>query len=280
MHFVMICLALTVACGIRLFPLDFAASWNHRYQRSLFLFLFPPLILFTTVLAIMLMGTHGEMMGMKATKFSYGFSFAFFIILVANFCKLWLQALLAQRRVASYPEKTVCQQKLHLIEPNFPYIAQVGWLKPKLVASKGLIELLTEPQLEAVFAHEQSHLYYYDNFCFFLLGWLRHSTFWLPHTESLWQELLLLREIRADLKAAEAVDALTLAESLLAVAQAPHSAAYCWEVGLALPLPDSRLAQRINALIGNESLPDSPNLAYWSWLLLLFIPWATIPLHC
>ena len=280
MHFVMICTALTVACGIRILPLDLTTSWDRRYKRSLFLFLFPPLILLTTVLAILLMGAHGEMMGMEATKFSYGFSFAFFIILVANFFKLWIQAILSRERVAQYPEITLCQQNVRLIEPDFPYIAQIGWLKPELVASKGLIKLLSEPQLEAVLAHEQAHLHYYDNFCFFLLGWLRHSTFWLPNTETLWQELLLLREIRADLKAAETVDALTLAESLLAVAQAPFSAAHCWEIGFSLPLPDGRLAQRIDALIKNESLPNSPNLIYWSWLFLLFIPLATIPFHC
>jgi Zn-dependent protease with chaperone function len=49
-------------------------------------------------------------------------------------------------------------------------------------------------------AHEQAHAHYRDTFWFF---WLNVLTSWLPHTEALWQEILFLREIRADEKAKE-----------------------------------------------------------------------------
>ena len=52
-------------------------------------------------------------------------------------------------------------------------------------------------------------------FGFFWWGWLRRLTEWLPHSKELWQELLLLRELRADQWAAQQVDPLVLAESLL-----------------------------------------------------------------
>lgn len=38
---------------------------------------------------------------------------------------------------------------------------------------------------------------------------------WLPNTQALWEELLLLRELRADRWAAQHLDGLLIAESLL-----------------------------------------------------------------
>ena len=90
---------------------------------------------------------------------------------------------------------------------------------------------------------------------------------------------LLLREIRADLKAAKQVDPLTLAESLLKVVQNPLTANNCFTACFSLPVAKNRLAQRVDALISNKPLPTSPSFIYWSWLLLLLIPWATVPLH-
>lgn len=277
MHLIMIVTALSIACLIRLLPLS-RSSWEKRWQRTLFLYLFPPLIIVATILAVLLMGAQGEMMGMKATQFSYGFSLIFFLALVLNSVYLWLRAMSACKKVSLHPVTTFGGSSLRLINSEFPYVAQIGLWQPVLVASSGLIKLLNKSQLEAVLAHEEAHLYYRDNFCFFLLGLLRRCI-WLPNTETIWEELLLLREIRADLKAAETVDPLIIAESLLAVAQAPTQTS-CWEVGFSLPSSNSRLAQRVEALIDNDTLPKSPNWAYWSWLMLLFIPLATVPLHC
>ena len=84
-----------------------------------------------------------------------------------------------------------------------------------------MLDALDRPHLDAVLAHEQAHVYYRDTFWFFWLGWIRSFTIWLPNTEAVWQELLLLRELRADRQATEQVDFLLLAESLLIVAQNP-----------------------------------------------------------
>ena len=280
MHFIMILTALALAWGLRLIPISIEGDWESRWQRSLFCFLFPPLIIVTTVLAILLMGARGKMLGLEASEFSYWLGFAFIFSLVFHLCKLGYQAWLSLQKVMTYPEQLLQEKQVRLIDIDLPYIAQIGFWQPQLVVSKGLLSILDSSQLEAVLAHEQAHLYYRDTFYFFWLGWLRTCTSWLHNTEALWEELLLLREIRADLKAAKTVDALTLAESLLTVAQTSLQPSFCFEAGFSLPLQANRLAQRVDALVSDATLPNSPNLIYWSWLLLLFIPWATIPFHC
>jgi Zn-dependent protease with chaperone function len=271
--------ALVVACSLRSFPVTTEGNWQQRWQRSLFTFLFPPLIIITTVLAILLMGAQGKMLGMQATGFSYWLGLAFIFYLGWHLYKLAILAWLSQQKIATYPEQILQGKKIRFLQIDLPYIAQIGFWRPQLVVSQGLLNILDETQLQAVLAHEQAHLHYRDTFYFFWLGWLRTCTSWLINTENLWEELLLLREIRADLEAAKTVDALILAESLLTVARTSLQPAP-FEAGFSLPLPANRLAQRVDALINNATLPNSPNLIYWSWLLLLLVPWATIPFHC
>lgn len=280
MHLIMISTALIIACTLRLIPVNTDGNWQQRWQKSLFLFLFPPLILITTVIATLLMGGRGKMLGMQASWFSFWLGFVFILSIVFYWCKLAYQGWLSLQKVQTYPQQILQNKLVRFINIDLPYIAQIGFWQPELVVSKGLLNILDRQQIEAVLAHEQAHLIYRDTFCFFWLGWLRSCTFWLNNTESLWEELLLLREIRADLAAAKKVDPLTLAESLVTVARSslqPHS--YI-EVGFSLPANNNRLAQRIEALINNAALPTSPNFIYWSWLFLVLIPLATIPFHC
>lgn len=279
MHLMMILAALALAVGLRLVPIPLNGDWQTRWQRSLFLFLFPPLILITTISSVLLMGAEGHMLGLKASQFGYGVALLFAAWLLFKLVILARQVFISQRQIQTYPLTRIQDQEVRLIPLDLPYIAQIGFWQPQLVISQSLVNILDQPQLNAVIEHEQAHYYYRDTFYFFWLGWLKNSTCWLKNTEILWQELLLLREIRADLKAAKRVDALTLAESLLKVVQNPLAGNNCFTACFSLPIADNRLAQRIDALINNKPLPTSPNFFYWSWLLLLLIPWATVPLH-
>ena len=108
---------------------------------------------------------------------------------------------------------------------------------------------------------------------------MRSLTSWLPNTEALWQELLLLRELRADRKAAEQIDSILLAESLLKVAQdtVRENSVFC--ANFSCTVPKNRLAERIDFLLDDTiSIPDS-SWWNWSWTILLFIPLLTIPFH-
>jgi Zn-dependent protease with chaperone function len=148
------------------------------------------------------------------------------------------------------------------------------------MVSQGLLQSLTEEQLQAVLTHEHAHLHYRDTFWFFWLGWVNRLTAWLPNSTLLWQELLLLRELRADRWAAQHVDSLVLAETLLQVVRsplAPHPNEFLWVAFEEAALGD-RLEQRIDALLSPGS-PSNCQLHHWLWLALGLIPLLTLPLH-
>ncbi len=279
MHLLMIFLALAIAWLVRFIPISTSDNWEQRWQRSLFCFLFPPLLLIMTALAVIFMGAEGQMLGWHSSWLGYLLSLAVITIPAGFLLKLGFQAWQCDQEIVTHPQQNLKGYEIYLLDIDLPYIAQIGFWQPKLVVSQGLIKLLDDLQLKAVLAHEQAHLEKRDTFWFFWLGWLRSFTTWLPQTETLWQELSLIREIRADLKAVQTVDSLVLAESLLTVAQsALADNNTCFETPLFSASASDRLSQRIDAMI-DERQPQKSFPWYWVWVFLLFIPWATIPLH-
>ena len=280
MHLLMIFLTLAIAWIIRSIPLNTSEHWEQRWQRSLFLFLFPPLLLITNASAIIVMGAEGQMLGWHSNWLGYIVSLSLIAVPSWFLGQLGYQAWRCCQKIKTYPQQELQGQTAYVIELDLPYIAQIGFWQPKLVVSQGLLQLLDAQQLEAALAHEQAHLQKRDTFWFFWLGWVRSFTLWLPQTELLWQELLLLREIRADLIARQQVDSLTLAETLLAVAQANLTPTTpCFGTPLFSASASERLPQRIDAIINSQ--PESLSSFPWQriWLFLLLIPWGTIPLH-
>ena len=278
MHFWAIVAVIFTAWLVRHKPLAFDGSWSERWYKSLFLLLFPGLSILTTAIAILYMGCHGAMLGIKAG--SWGCGVAISLVLLSFYClvKLTYQSHCSIANLIAYKKKVIGDKTVRLIDTDLPYSAQIGFWHPELIISRGLLQNLDEEHLAAVLAHEQAHLYYRDTFWFFWLGWMRSFTSWLPNTEALWQELLLLRELRADSKAANEVDFLLLAESLLTVAKAPLEPAVLSANFNDYNLGD-RLNERINFLLGEETQVSSNQWHKWSWLCLLFIPLLTIPLH-
>lgn len=254
-------------------------GWSERWYRVLFLFLFPSLLLLTTACTVLYMGCHGAMLGVKAGSVGCVISGSLIIYACGCLLRLAYQSARSLRQLEIYPQQNWGGVKARILETNLPYSAQIGFWHSQLIISHGLVVALDEPHLEAVVAHEEAHSYYRDTFWFFWLGWIRSFSFWLPQTEVLWQELLLLRELRADRKAVESVDFILLAESLLVVAKAPLEAAPVWCVSLNDSQIGDRLNERINSLLESTE-PVPPNQwVSWSWLGLLFLPLLTIPLH-
>jgi Zn-dependent protease with chaperone function len=253
-------------------------EWSQRWYKTLFLFCFPGLLLLTTAITVLYMGCHGEMLGVKAG--SVGCLISGSLILFASGCllKLAVQGDRSIRQLRNYSQQVIGQTTARILEFDLPYSAQIGFWKSELVISRGLLTALDGEHLAAVIAHEQAHVKYRDTFWFFWLGWIRSFSFWLPNTEVLWQELLLLRELRADRQAAESVDFLLLAESLLTVAKAPLESPI-WCVSLNDAQIGDRLNERIDSLLNQtESIPGD-RWYNWSWLCLLLMPLLTIPLH-
>ncbi len=254
-------------------------KWSERWYQALFLFVFPSLLLLTTGITVLHMGCHGEMLGVKAG--SVGCIIAGGLILYSCGCllRLVVQSDRSIRQLEIYPQQTWGNVTARILETDLPYSAQIGFWHSELIISRGLVTVLDEAHLAAVIAHEQAHVHYRDTFWFFWLGWIRSFTFWLPQTEVLWQELLLLRELRADRKAAESVDFLLIAESLLAVAKAPLEAAPIWCASFNDDQNGDRLNQRIDSLLAAAEPVPTNQWRSWSWLCLLFLPLLTIPLH-
>ncbi|MGB3295448.1 MAG: M56 family metallopeptidase [Phormidesmis sp.] len=284
MHLHMIGLAGAIAICCRLLGRPTAESnrWQSRWHRALIAFVVPPLLLLATAVAIITMGTSTAYAW--EGRLSYGLGLGFVVMAMGRWIQLGWQALQTRHQIRRYPqsliETNMGQTLGRVVEVPTVFSAQIGLWSSDLVVSRGLLAHLDSEHLEAVLAHESGHAHYRDTFWFFWLGGLRRLTGWLPYTEALWQELLLLREVRADCWAACQVDTLVLAESLMSVITAAlmESEAVC--AGFSCAAPRSRLAQRVDALLAGD-LSGSFGVAPWQWatISLALSPLLTIPFH-
>jgi Zn-dependent protease with chaperone function len=278
MHLIMIVAALAVAYWTRCQWTQPQGSWNERWQYALFLFLFPPLLIFMTAIALLSMGPQGKMGGLQTGWFSYVLalsSLAFFAILCMKLAWGGWQSV---KSAYNCPLVPLANKQVRILDTGALFAGQIGFWQPELVLSQGLVQTLSQEQLETVLAHEQGHYHYRDTFWFFWLGWMRSCTAWLPNTEALWQELLILRELRADAHAALQVDPLLLAESLLLVISTPpvSSEIFCAALGSSNL---DRLEQRIEALLAQPEPIPEVQLQSWNSFLLAFLPLVTVIFH-
>ncbi|WP_019498864.1 M56 family metallopeptidase [Pseudanabaena sp. PCC 6802] len=298
MHVIIIMVVLSLAWCLRwIYPglLNFSdidlGGYQARWQKILFLFLFPPLLILMTAIAVLCMGPTGQMLGFHGGWFSYAIAIAFLGYAIVWGCTLGAQGIIAARKIARYPHSEfatqLAGQTVRELDSPQIFAAQVGFWRPQLAVSQGMLQALDPIHLEAVLKHEQAHYHYRDTFWFFCLGYIRQVTRWLPHTDALWQELLLLREMRADRWAAQYVDRLVLAEALLwsvssalvYVAQpiAPESEIFC--AAFSYPTPRSRLEKRIDAIL-DETVPEpESNNLLLGLLVLSLLPLTSIPFH-
>jgi Zn-dependent protease with chaperone function len=285
MHLSFILLAMVAVFCIRGCHGISSRAESNGWQRSLCLFLLPPLLLMTTALAVTLMGTDGYMLGLSVGWMGYLLSLSFLgymgIMLLGSTLSGW-RSIQTVNTYSLFNFKNLFNFKKtvgHVLDTPNLFAAQVGFWNSKLVISRGLLETFDEAQLEVVLTHEAAHHYYRDTFWFFWLGWLRQATRWLPYSESLWQELLLLRELRADRWAAQRVDALLLAETLLLVVKDPliNPELDCAAFGAVASV--DRLEERIEALL-TDAEPSSQN---WNiaviWLFIPLLPLLSLLLH-
>lgn len=287
MHLSLFLLAIGVACGIRVVwalfvPSSAAMATRTRLQQTLLTFLFPPLLLLTTAIAVLYMGTQGQMLGLPVGWIGYSLALGF--LGYAGGSLLWAtgQAWRSLQQLPVHPQCILNGLTGRVLAHPTPFAAQVGFWRSQLLVSQGLLDTLSSEQLEAVLAHEQAHAHYRDTFWFFWWGWLRQVTGWLPQTEALWQKLLLLRELRADRWAAQRVDPLLLAEALLVVVQVPSADSLvgtevCAAFGADPAL--NRLEERIEALLDDAPLPDQSPRSVWLGLLLTLAPFLTVLFH-
>jgi Zn-dependent protease with chaperone function len=279
MHVFIVFAAILVALFSRLIWTISSADWNTRWRNALGTFLFAPLLLLTSAIAVFWMGPLGQMVHWWDGWGSYFLAVGFLAVAIVLGAQLMAEAQRSLKQVREMQPEMIQDIPVRLLESPTPFIAQVGLWNPELVISEGLLETLDDEHLTVAITHEQAHRYYRDTFWFFWLGWLRRLTRWLPNTETLWQELMVLRELRADRWAVQRVDNLLLAEALLAVVSASQVAETPWSAALSDGLIKNRLNERIDALLDeSEPLPEL-GWSTWMWLAIAFLPFAVVPFH-
>lgn len=278
-HLIVIFIVLVLVWQLRTRAIMFSGSWSDRWNQTLLQFLLPPSLLIATSVAILCMGCHGKMFGIASGWLGCILAIGFIVTGICLLLKLAYEGYRSLQQVARYPKGSIATETARILDCDFPYSAQIGFWNSELVISQGLLQKLDSEHLEAVLAHEEAHAYYRDTFWFFWLGWSRRLTSWLPNTDLLWQELLLLRELRADRYAAERVDSLLLAEALLTVAKTPLESSMLLTANFSHPLFNDRLTERIEFLLSEPESIAANSWQHWKWLLLSSLPLLTIPFH-
>ncbi len=279
MHVSLMAGAIAVAIVLRL---TLAHRCFNHWLPLLAVFVVPPLLLITTALAIVIMGPYGHVVTHLEGWLSYGIAWSYLGIILGILVYLGWQAHRSIHLIEQYPQTIVQGVPGRLLDDNKIFSAQIGLWSSKLLISQGLLDVLDDEHLAAVVAHENAHAYYHDTFWFFWLGWLQRISNWLPYTTSLWQELLLLREIRADRWATRSVERVTLAESLVQVIASPLSTVA--SANFSCTTPSSRLNRRIDALLSDETdITDTRFSLQWAIFLcctaVILVPLVSIPFH-
>lgn len=279
MHLSLLLISVSVAIAFRSMWKARSSDWNTRWRWALGAFLFSPLLLMTSAIAILCMGPRGQMVRAWEGWGSYEIAIGFLSLGVVLLIQLAMQAQRSLEKIHQLPQETILSTPARLLEHSTPFIAQIGFWNPELVISEGLLDTLDETHLQVALTHEQAHRHYRDTFWFFWLGGLRRLTAWLPNTEALWQELILLRELRADRWAAQQTDGLLLAEALLSIVSASQVESEPWMAALSDSAPQTRLNERIDALLDESEPLSQNNYAVWIWLSIVFLPLLIIPFH-
>jgi len=279
MHFTLLFVSISIAIAFRFVWSARFSDWNTRWQMALGAFLFSPLLLITSAIAILWMGPRGQMVRAWEGWGSYGIAIGFLSLGGFLFIQLAMQAQRSIQKIYQLPQETVLSTPARLLQHPTPYIAQIGFWNPELVISEGLIDTLDESHLQVALTHEKAHCHYRDTFWFFWLGGLRRLTAWLPNTEALWQELIFLRELRADRWAAQQTDGLLLAEALLSIVSASQVESEPWMAALSDAAPQTRLNERIEALLDESEPLAEKSYRVWIWLSIVLLPLFIIPFH-
>ena len=290
MHLLLLAITLVAAIAIRLISSrreqqQYADITQQEWLQALLAFALPPLLIVASGLAVVLMGPTGHMhMHVHTSPCISAISHlaALAVLAFAGFSLIqrFLDGWQSTGQFGRYP---LCHVDGHIgrvLPHDLPFAARVGFWNSELLIGQGLLNDLSAEQLQAVLQHERAHAHFHDTFWFFWLGWLRQIGGWLPHSEELWQQLLLFRELRADALAATRCDRLVLAEALFQVTHAslPSGslvAAFGGDGDV------TRLETRIEALLDEQTSFDLDGDRSWYWTWVACLPLLVVPFcHC
>lgn len=258
MHLGLLIGTLVVALAIRWRWQPGLGSWRQRWWRAVLGLSSPLILLLSTAMAILGMGHHGTMLGWAVGPLGCRISqVGLGLGLVMGLHGLgqigWTTWVWQRYAWVQLPQGISAR----LVDTAVPLAAQVGFWRSALIVSRGWLDQLSREEQGMILAHEQAHAHYHDPLWFWLLGIVRRLTGWLPNTQALWQELLLLREIRADRWAAHQAHPLAVAELLVKISHQTalgQSAQAVAPVAFSQPDELDRLEQRVEALL--QPMPE------------------------
>ncbi|MBD2233756.1 M56 family metallopeptidase [Phormidium tenue] len=262
--------------------------WTARWQSALVALCLPPLMVMLSAGAVLSMGHHGTMMGWSVSPIGCWVSLGVLGFASGVVAHTLIRTAATQLRLRQYQTVTLpTGGHARCLETDLPVAAQVGLWHSSLLVSRGWLEHLTLAEQQAMVAHEQAHADYRDPLWFLGLGMIRRFSSGLPNTQALWEELLLLREIRADHRAASTSDPLLLAELLVKLSRQMTLATQGYSsdmelcVGFHESLSLSRLEQRVNALLepGLVAEPAVQAPGRLMWLMVTLLPLTATWLH-
>ncbi|WP_187274087.1 M56 family metallopeptidase [Paenibacillus sp. N3.4] len=131
-------------------------------------------------------------------------------------------------RTQFYSRKYLLQEhELMIIHNVVPIALTLGIIRPRIILSTALLELLEEDELQAVLEHERFHLKHRDPLAIFLLSMLAISMWYIPLYRWVLDKYKIIIEIMADQFALSRIHHVTdLGGALIKMlkqGQAPHT---------------------------------------------------------
>lgn len=118
------------------------------------------------------------------------------------------QALKAKRLVARYQDAAITSQyrgiyqleehELRIISSKAPTAMTIGFLKPQIILSTGLLDMLEPTELNAVIDHEKCHMKHRDPLAIFLLSVISKGLLYIPIFAWIAKKYPIMIELRAD----------------------------------------------------------------------------------
>ncbi|WP_226654657.1 M56 family metallopeptidase [Guptibacillus hwajinpoensis] len=141
------------------------------------------------------------------------------------------------------------QHSLIVIIHEAPLALTYGFVKPKIVLSTALVNMLTEEELRAVICHEQFHQQHRDPFKKFLVTLLVTALWYVPILKWVSKHYQTLREIAADRFAMQQTNnRVDLSSALLKLLKNEHRLRHAFAVSFA----DTSVNDRIQHILSPE----------------------------
>ncbi|MEX2227876.1 MAG: M56 family metallopeptidase [Dehalococcoidia bacterium] len=149
---------------------------------------------------------------------------------------------------------------IDFVDADEPFAFCHGLRRPRLMISRGVLDILDPDELEAVLRHEAAHLHERDPLRILVSRAIATALAFVPFSAGLRDSYLCRRELRADRAAVDAMgDALPMASALARMLRAGHRSAFASLAVGALSATDIRIDHLLGCVTPETALLRSAN---------------------